>query len=117
VRRDTIAVNANSYAVVRYQASNPGVWLFHCHIEWQGVMGLMATIIEVPEKLRGLLIPTDLKAAFDVQDIPTAGNVADNTQNLTDMTGENTFPQNLNNGEMLRRLYLARADSSVRRSA
>jgi iron transport multicopper oxidase len=32
MRRDTIAVNPGSYAVIRFVADNPGVWLFHCHI-------------------------------------------------------------------------------------
>jgi iron transport multicopper oxidase len=32
--RDVIAVNGNSYAVLRFKADNPGVFLFHCHIEW-----------------------------------------------------------------------------------
>jgi iron transport multicopper oxidase len=92
MRRDTITVNPNSYAVIRYQADNPGVWLFHCHIEWHVVMGLIATIIEIPEDLRGLPIPDDHKATCDVQQIPTAGNAAGNTVNLTDMTGANTVP-------------------------
>ncbi len=92
MRRDTISVNAKSYAVIRYQAENPGVWLFHCHIEWHVVMGLIATIIEIPDEIRGLPIPDDHKAACDVQQIPTAGNAAGNTVNLTDMTGANTVP-------------------------
>jgi iron transport multicopper oxidase len=33
-RRDVVSVNANSYAVLRFKADNPGVFLFHCHIEW-----------------------------------------------------------------------------------
>jgi iron transport multicopper oxidase len=98
MRRDVVAVNANSYVVLRFQAYNPGVWLFHCHIEWHVDMGLTATIIEAPEELRRLSIPSDHKAACDVQHIPTAGNAAGNTQNLTDMSGANTLPPNPNNG-------------------
>lgn len=33
-KRDTIAVFANSHTVLRFEANNPGVQLFHCHIEW-----------------------------------------------------------------------------------
>jgi iron transport multicopper oxidase len=98
MRRDTVTVNAKSYVVLRYQAFNPGVWLFHCHIEWHVVMGLVATIIEIPEELRGLTIPPDQKAACEVQQIPTAGNAAGNTQNLTDLAGANTLPPNPDNG-------------------
>ncbi|KAF4636854.1 hypothetical protein G7Y89_g1222 [Cudoniella acicularis] len=93
VRRDTVAVNANSYAVLRFSADNPGVWLFHCHIEWHVIMGLMATIIEIPEELRGLAIPADHQAVCDVQSIPTAGNAAGNTNNFLDMTGANITPK------------------------
>lgn len=34
VRRDTLSVWPNSYARLRFVADNPGIWLFHCHIEW-----------------------------------------------------------------------------------
>lgn len=103
MRRDTVTVNAKSYVVLRYQAYNAGVWLFHCHIEWHVEMGLTATIIEVPEELRGLTIPPDHKAACEVQQIPTAGNAAGNTQNLTDLAGANTLPPNPNNGQEIPR--------------
>ncbi|KAE8447937.1 hypothetical protein EG329_010009 [Mollisiaceae sp. DMI_Dod_QoI] len=91
-KRDTVAVNANSYAVIRFQAENPGVWLFHCHIEWHVDMGLVATIVEIPQELAGLSIPADHLAACQTQNIPTAGNAAGNTQNFTDLTGANTVP-------------------------
>ncbi|PMD37211.1 Ferroxidase [Hyaloscypha variabilis F] len=90
MRRDTVAVNPRSYAVVRFVADNPGVWLFHCHIEWHVVMGLTATLIEAPESLRGLTIPSDHQAACQAQDIPTSGNAAGNMGNLTDLSGANT---------------------------
>lgn len=93
MRRDTVAVNANSYVVIRFQANNPGVWLLHCHIEWHVIMGLTATVIEAPELLRGLTLPADHKANCDAQGMPTAGNAAGNTGNFTDMTGANTVPE------------------------
>lgn len=92
-KRDTYAVQANSYAVIGFKADNPGVWLFHCHIEWHVIMGLTATIIEDPESLRGLTIPADHKANCDAQGIPTAGNAAGKTGNYTDLTGANTIPE------------------------
>ncbi|RFU27203.1 hypothetical protein B7463_g9130, partial [Scytalidium lignicola] len=98
MRRDTIAVNANSYAVLRFQADNPGIWLFHCHIEWHVVMGLVATVIEAPEELTGLPIPADSQAVCAIQNIPIAGNAAGHTLNLTDMSGANKVPPNPNNG-------------------
>ncbi|KAH8804527.1 iron transport multicopper oxidase FET3 [Xylogone sp. PMI_703] len=98
MRRDVLSVNANSYGVIRFRADNPGVWLFHCHMEWHVIMGLMATIVEAPDELRGLSIPQDSLAACAIQDIPTAGNAAGNTANLTDLTGANTTPLYPNNG-------------------
>jgi iron transport multicopper oxidase len=99
MRRDTIAVNANSYAVLRFTADNPGVQLFHCHIEWHVEMGLTATIIEAPDQLQSALtIPAGHLAVCDSQGILTSGNAAGNTVNHTDLTGANTLPPNPNNG-------------------
>ncbi|KAK1530533.1 multicopper oxidase [Colletotrichum costaricense] len=91
-RRDTVTVMGNSHAVLRFEAKNPGVYLFHCHIEWHVEMGLTATIIEAPERLRNLTIPDDHKAACRAQGIPTAGNAAGNTANVLDQTGMNLEP-------------------------
>ena len=91
MKRDTVAVNPGSYVVIRFVADNPGVWLFHCHIEWHVIMGLSATIIEAPEQLVGLSIPSDSMANCKAQGIPTSGNAAGNTKNLTDLSGANTL--------------------------
>jgi iron transport multicopper oxidase len=87
MQRDTVTVNPNSYVVLRFQADNPGVWLFHCHIEWHVVMGLIATIVEAPEQLRGGYIPDDHMKVCESQNIPTSGNAAGNTNNFLDLTG------------------------------
>ena len=34
VRRDTTFTLGNSWAVITYEADNPGTWFFHCHINW-----------------------------------------------------------------------------------
>jgi iron transport multicopper oxidase len=34
MRRDTVLVRPNGNIVLRFKADNPGVWFFHCHIEW-----------------------------------------------------------------------------------
>ncbi|KAK2000242.1 multicopper oxidase [Colletotrichum falcatum] len=91
-RRDTVSVMGHSHAVIRFEATNPGVYLFHCHIEWHVEMGLTATIIEAPERLRNLTLPDDHKAACQAQGIPTAGNAAGNTANPLDRTGMNLEP-------------------------
>ena len=59
-RRDTVTVLACSsssggscsnfgYVVLRFVADNPGVWFFHCHIDWHLMMGLAMTIVESPD--------------------------------------------------------------------
>ncbi|KAJ5851338.1 uncharacterized protein N7529_010723 [Penicillium soppii] len=90
VKRDTIMVQNNGHAVLRFRADNPGVWLLHCHIEWHVEAGLMATIIEAPETF-----PQTLKAppnshykACAAYPSPSSGNAAGNDG--LDMTGANT---------------------------
>lgn len=91
-KRDVIAVNGASYAVVRFVANNPGVFLFHCHIEWHVEMGLTATLIEAPEKLHGYPIPQAMIDSCQAQNIPVAGNAAGNLDDPTDYSGFNTVP-------------------------
>ncbi len=91
-RRDTIAVNANSYAVLRIQITNPGVFLFHCHIEWHVEMGLTATLIQAPELLRNVSFPQDHIDNCIKQGIPYQGNAAGNTQDVLDTSGFATVP-------------------------
>ncbi|KAJ5915039.1 hypothetical protein N7504_003922 [Penicillium tannophilum] len=46
VFRDAVQVSRRGFAIVRFQAKNPGLWLFHCHIIWHLDSG-MAMIIDV----------------------------------------------------------------------
>lgn len=32
--KDTIVIPSGGFARIRFRASNPGYWLFHCHFEW-----------------------------------------------------------------------------------
>ncbi|OAA61846.1 iron transport multicopper oxidase fet3 precursor [Niveomyces insectorum RCEF 264] len=91
-RRDTISINAHSYAVLRIQATRPGVFLLHCHIEWHVVMGLTATLIQAPEQLRNMTIPADHIDNCVAQGIPYQGNAAGNTQDVLDTSGFLTVP-------------------------
>jgi len=59
-RRDVIGVPANGWAVIRFRANNPGVWPFHCHIDWHFAAGLAATIVERPTDLQKLTIPEEI---------------------------------------------------------
>jgi iron transport multicopper oxidase len=89
-QRDTVSVMANSFSVLRYVATNPGVFLFHCHIEWHVEMGLTATFIEAPDRLRGLTFPSDHLENCRLGGVPTEGNAGGNTADYTDQSNFNT---------------------------
>ena len=44
--KDTVNVWPNSELVVLWQATNPGHWIFHCHVEWH-IAGGMASLIHI----------------------------------------------------------------------
>jgi len=74
VKRDTVSVNPQSWIYVRFVANNPGVWLFHCHINWHALQGLVTGFIEdanrilqkFPETQSLLKCPNDPGEAGDV---------------------------------------------------
>ena len=93
MRRDTVQVFENNYLVLRFRANNPGVYLFHCHIEFHVEAGLTATMIEAPLQLQQQQkIPAGHLATCKADGVPTAGNAAGNTVNHLDLTGANTAP-------------------------
>eukprot|EP01124_Arcella_intermedia_P012158 TRINITY_DN1845_c0_g1_i1.p1 TRINITY_DN1845_c0_g1~~TRINITY_DN1845_c0_g1_i1.p1 ORF type:complete len:538 (+),score=63.41 TRINITY_DN1845_c0_g1_i1:36-1616(+) len=52
VVRDTASVNANSWLVLRIRFNNPGVWAFHCHIDWHLENGLLLVAVVSPRDVR-----------------------------------------------------------------
>lgn len=97
MRRDTVLVNPNGYVVLRFRSDNPGVWLFHCHIEWHVASGLIATFIEAPMELQKTPIPSEHYnlCARNHPPISTVGNAAGNTVDFFDLTGQPTPPDAL----------------------
>ncbi|TKX22821.1 iron transport multicopper oxidase FET3 [Elsinoe australis] len=90
MRRDVLMVRPQSNFVIRYRSDNPGVNLFHCHIEWHMQSGLVATFIEAPmEMQKTLTIPADHLQVCKDSGMPTTGNAAGNTADLFDLSGEN----------------------------
>ncbi|KAM5356679.1 hypothetical protein ACJ41O_003325 [Fusarium nematophilum] len=103
MRRDTVVVNGNGNVVLRFKADNPGVWLFHCHIEWHVTSGLVATFVEAPLELQASLkIPQNHLDACKAGNVPAAGNAAGNTEDLLDLSGENVPPPRLPEGFTLK---------------
>ena len=45
-RRDAQLIRAGGHSVMQFNADNPGVWPFHCHIAWHTSGGLYANILE-----------------------------------------------------------------------
>ncbi|KAK1757105.1 Cupredoxin [Echria macrotheca] len=46
IRRDTSVLPAYGWMLVAFQTSNPGVWVFHCHIAWHVSQGLSVQFLE-----------------------------------------------------------------------
>lgn len=96
MRRDTFVLKPEGYIVLRFQADNPGVWFFHCHIEWHVDQGLIATMIEAPlEVQKTLTIPEDHFATCKARGIPYTGNAAANTVDFLDLKGAPEAPKPL----------------------
>lgn len=99
MRRDTVVVEGNGNAVLRFKADNPGVWLFHCHIEWHIVSGLLATFVEAPLELQKTLeLPASHLANCKAAGLPFEGNAAGNRDDFLDLTGQNAPPRPLPDG-------------------
>lgn len=39
-KKDTVYVPRRGYAVLRWRADNPGIWMFHCHLLWHQTSGM-----------------------------------------------------------------------------
>ncbi|KAI7821789.1 Cupredoxin, partial [Kickxella alabastrina] len=62
MRRDTILMAPNTYAVLRFRADNPGVWMMHCHIERHMELGLSMMFVTAPEVMRERIkVPEKMK--------------------------------------------------------
>ncbi|KAF4997387.1 hypothetical protein FDECE_12095 [Fusarium decemcellulare] len=92
-RRDTVVVPANGYVAIRFVADNPGVWLFHCHIDWHLSSGLAMLLIEAPDELQKKVnIPQQHYDICKAAGVPFKGNAAGNTVDLFDLKGQNAQP-------------------------
>ncbi|KAJ1941256.1 ferroxidase fet3 [Kickxella alabastrina] len=79
MKRDTVVVAALHYVKLRFVADNPGVWLFHCHMDVHFALGLAVTFVEAPDMLqRTQSIPKNMIQMCLRQGIKASGNGADN---------------------------------------
>ncbi|KAK9446641.1 Cupredoxin [Limtongia smithiae] len=94
VRRDVAVLPAQGYMVLRFVADNPGVWIFHCHIDWHLASGLAMIFIEAPELIASRMepIPDDHYAACAAGSVSYTGNAAGNTEDYLDLKGQPEQP-------------------------
>nr|ATI08981.1 laccase I [Monochamus alternatus] len=62
--KDTVTVPDGGYTIVRFVASNPGYWIFHCHIEFHTEIG-MALVLKVGEDHDMLPVPQNFPRCGD----------------------------------------------------
>ncbi|KAG9197213.1 hypothetical protein G6514_001971 [Epicoccum nigrum] len=101
MRRDTVSVQPNGHVVLRFRSDNPGVWLFHCHIEWHVASGLIATFIEAPLELQKTLSIPDAHHDLCSRNHPpitVSGNAAGNRIDYLNLKGEPAPPAALPKG-------------------
>ncbi|WEJ97172.1 ferroxidase fet3 [Yamadazyma tenuis] len=92
VLRDVVYVNPQSYMVLRFKADHPGVWFFHCHIEWHLRQGLALQFVEAPEDILNdsrQTLTDNHKDVCDKVGVSWKGNAADNDKDFTDLTNQN----------------------------
>ncbi|KAJ2469644.1 ferroxidase fet3 [Coemansia sp. RSA 2337] len=78
-KRDTVLIVPAQYVKLRFRANNPGVWMFHCHMDIHFAMGLALTFIEAPEVLQKTQkVPPDMLELCAKQGVKTTGNAAGN---------------------------------------
>jgi iron transport multicopper oxidase len=89
-RRDTFVLPPQGNFVIRFVADNPGVWLFHCHIDWHLVQGLAMVMIEAPQQMQErMTIPDGAYDTCKAAGVAYEGNAAANTEDFLDLTGQN----------------------------
>ncbi|POR39497.1 Iron transport multicopper oxidase FET3 [Tolypocladium paradoxum] len=92
-RRDTFVLPPHGYFVMRFVADNPGVWVFHCHIDWHLSSGLAMLMIEAPKQIQErTTIPQDHYNVCEAAGVRFKGNAAGNTENFLDLGGQNEQP-------------------------
>lgn len=75
MRRDTVVVNSHGQLSFRFRADNPGVWLFHCHMEWHAHSGLKATFVEAPLQLQQQLRLDGIEPKLNPEEVCSTAHV------------------------------------------
>jgi len=59
LRRDTLTIGTNSWAIIRLVTDTPGVWPLHCHLGWHLSAGKLALIVVRPDEVRKFQKPAE----------------------------------------------------------
>ncbi|KIM42143.1 multicopper oxidase [Hebeloma cylindrosporum] len=98
IRRDTVQIPSMHSATLRLVADNPGVWFFHCHIDWHLEAGLSVQFIEAPLQAQQYAgnVPPVMYDHCKTLGKGTSGNAA-GLASTTDLTGLRLgpYPQKL----------------------
>lgn len=64
---DIQIIESKGYSVFQFEADNPGVWPFHCHVAWHLSGGLAMNVMSRPEDIPTIPAGTKEKtcAAWD----------------------------------------------------
>ncbi|ESK96308.1 multicopper oxidase [Moniliophthora roreri MCA 2997] len=98
MRRDTFHIPSGASATLRFVSDNPGVWFFHCHIEWHLEAGLALQIVEAPLEAQKYVnnVPQTMRDNCQALGRPSSGNAAGH-QGVEDLSGLRLgpYPQKL----------------------
>jgi hypothetical protein len=50
-RRDVQTIRAGGFAAIQFEADNPGIWPFHCHVAWHLSGGLAMNVMSRPDDI------------------------------------------------------------------
>ncbi|KAJ1939887.1 ferroxidase fet3 [Linderina macrospora] len=96
IKRDIMEIPPNSYMKIRFRADNPGVWVYHCHINIHGSpdsLRMLMTFVEAPDVLQKTqTLPPKLVRHCEMGGMKGSGNAAGNRG--LDMTGLPPIPTN-----------------------
>ncbi|KAI3404886.2 hypothetical protein KGF56_002302 [Candida oxycetoniae] len=88
--RDTVEVKGNGFFVIRFVAENPGIWFFHCHVDWHLEQGLAIILVEDPfvvQQQQQLIPDNHLQVCKEVG-VLSKGNAAGN-EDFLNLQGQN----------------------------
>ena len=76
MRRDVQIVPANGFIALAFEADNPGVWPFHCHVAWHLSSGLAVNLVSRAGEIGGIPEGTR-EGTCKAWDAYSAGTVVD----------------------------------------